>query len=138
MNGARRVTLSLAAFALICFFLPWLQVSCLTIRDSASGLDLARDGNRSLLLVPFFMLAVLLTGLLRFIWEQIPSVFALMGMVGGGLSAYLMHRERLRTGQSRGLITVEMTAWFWLGLLASLGAAVAALLFYVRRSKPPT
>jgi hypothetical protein len=138
MNGARRVTLSLAAFALICFFLPWLQVSCLTIRDSASGLDLARDGNRSLLLVPFFMLAVLLTGLLRFIWEQIRSVFALMGMVGGGLSAYLMHRERLRTGQSRGLITVGMTAWFWLGLLASLGVAVAALLFYVRRSKPPT
>jgi hypothetical protein len=138
MNGARRVTLSLAAFALICFFLPWLQVSCFSIRDVASGLDLAREGNRSLLLVPFFMLAVLLIGLVRVIWEQLPAVFGLIGTVGGGLSAYLMHRERLRTGQSRGLITVQMTAWFWLGLLACLGVAIAALLFYVRRSKAPT
>jgi len=138
MNGARRVTLSLAAFALICFFLPWLQVSCLTERGSASGLDLAREGNRSLLLIPFFLLAVLLTGFVRIIWDQMPAVFALIGMVGGGLSAYLMHRERLKTVPSRGLISVQMTAWFWLGLLASLGVALAVLLFYARRSKAPT
>jgi hypothetical protein len=137
MNGARRVTLSLAAFALICFFLPWLQVSCFTVRNSAGGLDLAREGDRSLLLIPFFMLAVLLTGIVRVIWDQMPAVFALIGMVGGGLSAYLMHRERLRAGQSGGLITVQMTAWFWLGLLASLGVAIAALLFYVRQSEAP-
>jgi len=84
------------------------------------------------------MLAVWLTGLVRVIWEQVPAVFALIGMVGGGLSAYLMHRERISAGQSRGLITVQTTGWFWLGLLASLGVAVAALLFYVGRSRQTT
>ena len=41
-NNSRRVTLSLAIFVLICFFLPWVQLSCAGIEDSASGFDLAR------------------------------------------------------------------------------------------------
>jgi hypothetical protein len=46
MNALRRVTLSTAGFVLICFFLPWVQVSCLTLRDSASGFELARRDNQ--------------------------------------------------------------------------------------------
>jgi hypothetical protein len=44
MEKARRTALSAAGFVLICFFLPWVQVSCLGAKDSASGFNLARGG----------------------------------------------------------------------------------------------
>jgi hypothetical protein len=138
MNFLRRVSLSTAGLVMICFFLPWLQVSCLTLRDSASGLELARRGNRTLWLVPLFMLLILLTGLARRIWEQRPAIFGLISIVGGGLAAYLMHREHISNSQLPGIVTAQMTVWFWLGQLASLAAAVTALLFYaIRSSRPP-
>ncbi len=86
--------MSLAFFVLICFFLPWVQVSCLGAKDSISGLRLARDGSRALWLVPVLMLTVLLLGLTRRIWEQASALFALSGMVGGGVSAWLMSNQR--------------------------------------------
>ena len=135
MNGARQMTLSAALVVLICFFLPWLQVSCLGIKDSASGLDLARRGDGWLWLVPLLMLVILLMGLVRFVGAQRPAVFAFVSLVGGGLSAYLTCRERLRTGSSSGLVAAQMTAWFWLGLVSSLGVAAAGLWFYIKRSQ---
>ena len=33
---------------LICFFLPWIQVSCGPTKDTVSGIDLARDGSHAL------------------------------------------------------------------------------------------
>ena len=63
MEGARRVTLSAAAFALICFFMPWVQVSCVGIKDSASGLELTNAGDRLGWLIFFLMFLVLVTGL---------------------------------------------------------------------------
>jgi hypothetical protein len=137
MDGARRVTLSAAAFALICFFLPWVQASGLGLRDSASGLELAHAGGRLVWLIPPLLLMVLVTGLVRFIPEQIPAAFALISMVGGGLTAYLMYLERLRPGPSSAFIATRMTLWFWLGLAASLVVVVSALLFYIRRSDSP-
>ncbi len=137
MNAVRRVTLSAAGFVLICFFLPWLQVSCLTLRDSASGFDLARRDNQVLWLVPLFMASILLAGLTRGVWEQRPSIFALIGIVGGGLGVYLMRREHVSNSRLSGIGAVQMTAWFWLGLLASLAVAVTALLFYAIRSRAP-
>lgn len=137
MNATRRLTLSAAGFVLICFFLPWVQVSCLTVRDSASGFELARRDNQVLWLVPLFMLLILLTGLARMIWEQWPSIFALISIVGGGLGAYLMYREHISNGQLPGVAAVHMTVWFWLGLLASLVVAATALLFYATQTKPP-
>jgi hypothetical protein len=137
VNGARRVTLSFAAFTLICFFLPWLQVSCPTVRGSASGLDLARAGHRVLWLVPLLMLLILLIGFVRVFWEQWPSIFALVSTVGGGLSTYLTYHERLSTSSQAGLVAAQMTVWFWLGLAASLAVAVAGLLFYARQVRPP-
>ncbi len=130
MNDARNVTLSAALFVLLCFFLPWLQVSCAGLKDSASGLDLAREASPSLWIIPFVMLAVIGVGLTRSVWERLPAVFAITSIVGGGLSAYLMYRERLRRGESSGLITAFWTAWFWLGLAASLLVSGMALWFY--------
>jgi len=137
VNGARRVTLSAAAFALICFFLPWLQVSCPTVRGSASGLDLARAGHRTVWLVPLLMLLILLLGFVRVFWEQWPSIFAFASIVGGGLSSYSIYQERLGTASQAGLVTAQMTVWFWLGLAASIAVAVAGLLLYARQARPP-
>jgi len=97
-DGARRTTLGAAGFVLVCFFLPWVQVSCLGLRDAASGQRLARGGDRALWPVPLLMLAVLLTGLVRFFRERAPAVLALTGTVSGSLSVYLISGERLRTG----------------------------------------
>jgi len=135
----RRVTLSAAGFVLICFFLPWLQVSCLTLRDSASGYELAHHEKTSLWLVPLLMLLILLTGLVEVIWKRRPALFALISFVGGLLSAYLMYHEHIGGGQMAGIVLVQTTVWFWLGLLASLAVTVTALLFYfyVTESRPP-
>jgi hypothetical protein len=135
MERARRVTLSAAAFVLVCFFLPWVQVSCAGLRDSASGFDLARGGDRELWLVPLLMLAVIIPGLAR-LWKKRPTIFALVSVAGGLFSAYLMDRERLNAEQTSGLIGTRLTGWFWLGLFSSLGVVAFALLFYLRRSKP--
>jgi len=135
MNNMRRSTFSLAAFVLICFFLPWVQVSCVGMRDSASGFDLARAGDQLLWLVPVFMLAILIFGFVRLIWEKLPAIFALAGTVGGSISAYLMYRERSMTNSSPRIVATQWTAIFWLGLVASLGVATTAFLFYLRRLK---
>jgi hypothetical protein len=71
MKDARRVSLSLAAFVLICFFLPWVQLSCVGMKDSVSGFDLARGGDRFLWLVPSLMVVIILLRLVRFIREKV-------------------------------------------------------------------
>ncbi|MFY9610256.1 MAG: hypothetical protein WAU45_16785 [Blastocatellia bacterium] len=133
----RRVSISLAGFVIICFFLPWAELSCMGLQDSVSGLDLARNSSSLLWLIPVSMLAVIGLGLSRSIREKTPAVFALAGSVGGGVSAYLIYRERLSSNRSAGLIAAQMTVWFWLGLLAALGVAAAAFVFYARRSRSP-
>ena len=137
MIGARRTTLSLAIFVLICFFLPWVQLSCVGMKDSVSGYDLAREGDKFLWFVPLFMVAVVVFGLLRLIWEKMPVVFALAGTVGGAVSAYLMYHERSITNNSPRLVATQWTLLFWLGFAASLGVLTAAFIFYVRRSRSP-
>lgn len=136
-NGTRRTTLSLAAFVLICFFLPWVQLSCVGMKDSVSGFDLAREGDQLLWLVPLLMIAVLLFGLLRLIWEKMPAIFALAGTVGGSVSAYLMYHERAITDNPSRLVATQWTLFFWLGFLASLGVVTSAFIFYLKRSRAP-
>jgi hypothetical protein len=135
IKDARKLTLSTAAFILVCFFLPWLQVSCAGMKDSVSGLDLARETSPSLWILPLMMLAILGLGLSWSLWERLPALFALTSTVGGWLSAYLMYRERLRRGESSGLIAASWTAWFWLGFVASLLLSVVALSSYSNGNK---
>jgi hypothetical protein len=137
MEKARRTTLGAALFALICFFLPWTQVSFLGANGSASGFDLARDGARALWLAPLLMIAVLAFGLARAVWDRMPAMFALSGMAGGLVSAWLMYYERGKAVPSSILIATFWTTWYWLGLAASLVVAAAALWFYIRRVRAP-
>ncbi|MEW6127268.1 MAG: hypothetical protein AB1757_09530 [Acidobacteriota bacterium] len=136
-NRARRTILGLATWVLICFFLPWVQLSCMGISDSVSGFDLARAGDRVLWLVPLLMLVIVVLGLARWLWEKLPALFALTATVGGGFSAYLMYAERLSLNDSPKLIATQWTAVFWLGFLAALGIVATAFWFYARQIRAP-
>ena len=135
MNN-RRVTTAAALIVLICFFLPWIQVSCGGTRDTASGVDLARDGSHGLWLIPMLMLLLLLVG--AKMWKQRQAALALVNLLSGLVSAYLMNRERLKFEDGSGFIRVGVTGWFWLGLGSSITIVIVAALRILRLRKPTT
>jgi hypothetical protein len=130
-----RVTISMALIALICFFLPWVQLSCGTSESRLSGIDLARDGHSELWLIPFLMLVILFLGIAR-AWKDRTGISALIGLVAGLVSAYLMNRERVRAEHTSGLIAVGLTGWFWLGLGSTIGLAILSALSFLKRPRP--
>jgi hypothetical protein len=131
---SRRVSTSLALIVLTCFFLPWVQLSCGTSESRLSGIDLARDGHSGLYLIPFLMLAVLFLGIAR-AWKDKREVSAIVGLVAGLVSAYLMNHERVRAEDTSGLIAVGLTPWFWLGLGSTIGLAIVNALHFLKRSQ---
>ncbi len=137
MNNARRVTISLAMFVLICFFLPWVQLSCVGVKDSVSGLSLAHAGDNLLWFIPVFMLGAVVFGAARRIWNEAPSVFALTSTLGGGISAYLMFQERQNLNHAPRVVATQWTIFFWLALAASLAVVFASIVFYSKRSRSP-
>jgi nitrate/nitrite transporter NarK len=136
MDNARRTTLGAALFVLICFFLPWVQVSCLGMKDSESGFDLARSDDRLLWLVPILMIAVISLYLAHTMMNRAPWLFSLVGISSGLISAWLIYRARASDGSSA-LLPTFWTVWYWLGLVASLIVSAGALRFYTRRARAP-
>lgn len=135
--GAPRLTMSLAMFVLICFFLPWLQMSCMGARDSKTGFQMTRGGDSVLWVVPLAMLIIFGLGLLRVVRKTLPGFFSVTAIVGGGLSTYLMYRQRAETVVLNALVEPHWTIWFWLGFAASLGIVASAIRFYASRVRPP-
>jgi hypothetical protein len=131
---SKRVTASLALIVLICFFLPWVQLSCGTSESRLSGVDLARDGHSGLWLIPFLMLAVLFFAIAR-AWKDRRDLSALITLISGLVSAYLMNRERVRAENTSGLIAVGLTGWFWLGLGSTIGLVILGALRFLKRPK---
>ena len=131
MKVLRRINLSAALIALICFFLPWVQVSCGGAKDTLSGLDLARDGQTLLWLVPILLGGLALLEILRALQEKL-TIYSIVSALCGGVTVYLMNRERLRAHDESGLITAQLTGWFWLGLFSSLVLVIAGLILFVR------
>jgi hypothetical protein len=128
----RRVNLSAALIVLVCFFLPWVQVSCGGASDSLSGFDLARNENTLLWLVPLLMLAVLTAGLLR-AWKEPPAVAAIVSMICGAVTVLLMNRERMRVNDHAALIPAQLTGWFWLSMISALAVVGTAIALLLRR-----
>ena len=128
----RRVTLSMALIALICFFLPCVQLSCGASENRLSGVDLARDGHSGLYLIPVLMLAVLFLGIAQ-AWKDKREVSAIVGFVAGLVSAYLINRERVRAEDTSGLIAVRLTSWFWLGLGSTIALVIISALRFLKR-----
>jgi hypothetical protein len=131
---SKRVTVSMALIALICFFLPWVQLSCGASENRLSGIDLARDGHSGLWLIPFLMLAVIIFRMKRS-WKNGRDVSALVSLLAGLVSAYLMNRERVRADDASGLIKVGLTGWFWLGLGSTIGLVIVSALRFLKRQR---
>ena len=134
MKSIRGINLSLAAFVAVCFFLPWVQVSCGGLHDSESGLGLARHGTPMLWLVPLLMVIVFALGLGRD-WHRRILSFGLASLSGGVTAAILIYRQRVDSTAVLGLLAARMTAWFWLSFAAAIVIAVLGLLVTIRR--PP-
>jgi dolichol kinase len=130
----RRVTISMALIALICFFLPWVQLSCGASENRLSGVDLARDGHSGLWLIPFLMLAVLFVGIAR-AYKDRRELSAIVALIAGLVSAYLMNRERMRAEDTSGLIKVGLTGWFWLGLGSTIALVIVSALRFLKRPR---
>ena len=131
---SRQVTISMALIALICFLLPWVQLSCGASEKRLSGVDLARDGHGGLWLIPVLMLAVLFFGMAR-VWNDRRELSVLVSLIAGLISAYLMNHERLRAENTSGVITVRLTGWFWLGLGSTIALVIVSVLRFLKRSR---
>ena len=132
----RQINTSAAIIVLVCFFLPWVQVSCAGAKDTMSGLDLARDGQGLLWFIPVLMGALILSVIVRVRREQ-NKVFALASTLCGLVSAYLMNHERLRVHDESGLISAQLTGWFWLGFISTFAVAISGIAMLVRRQRAP-
>jgi len=136
MEALRRINLSAALIGLVCFFLPWVQVSCAGAKDSLSGLDLARNGQTLLWLVPLLLGGLALLEVLRALKEKL-TIYSIVSALCGGITVYLMNRERLRAHDESGLISAQLTGWFWLGLFSSLAIVISGLVLFVRGKRSP-
>jgi hypothetical protein len=130
----RRINISAALIVLVCFFLPWEQVSCAGAKDNLSGLDLARHDQILLWLVPLLMLAVIVVGVLRRRNEK-PLLPSVVSIVAGTVATFLMNNQRLRVRDASGLISAQLTGWFWLSLLSAVAIIVSGLGLLFRRSR---
>lgn len=132
----RRINLSAAVIVLVCFFLPWVQVSCAGARETLSGLNLARNGDAFLLLIPLLMGAVLVLGLLRSRREN-SKVFSVTSAICGAVVLLLLNRERGQVQDESGLIAAQLTGWFWLAFISAGAIVVTALALVLRRERAP-
>jgi hypothetical protein len=131
MKVLRPINLSAALIGLVCFFLPWVQVSCAGAKDNLSGLDLARGGQTLLWLVPILLGGLALLEIFRALKEKL-TIYSIVSAICGGVTVFLMNRERLRVHDESGLITAQLTGWFWLGLFSSVVIVISGLLLFIR------
>jgi threonine/homoserine efflux transporter RhtA len=136
MKFLRSINLSTAAIVLICFFMPWEQVSCGGARDTLSGLDLARHEQTILWLIPLLMAAVLVLGLVRRSREKGP-LLAIVSAASGGVALYLMNDQRVKVHDESGVISAQLTGWFWLSFISCGAMIVSALALLFRKGRGP-
>jgi hypothetical protein len=130
----RRINVSAAVVVLICFFLPWLQVSCAGAHDSLSGVQVARHEDALLWLVPILMLAVVAFNSWG-PWKEKPTGAAILSAICGAVTTLLMNRERMRAHDTETVISAQLTGWFWLSLISSVGIIISSLGLLMRRNR---
>ena len=131
----RRINLSAALIVLICFFLPWEQVSCGGAKDTLSGLDLGRHDQLALWIVPLLMLAVLVIGLVRRRKAK-RAELGIVSVIAGAGSAYLMNDQRTKVSDAAGFISAQLTGWFWLAFISSLALIIGGIALLLKRRAP--
>lgn len=136
MNIIKRINLSATIIVLVCFFLPWVHVSCVGAAATSSGLNLARHDDVLLWLIPLLTCAVLVVGLLHARRES-SKVYAITSAICGVIVVLLMNRQRSHVQDQSGLITAQLTGWFWLAFIAAIGIVLTALALLLRRQRSP-
>jgi hypothetical protein len=134
MKFLRQINTSAALIVLICFFLPWVQVSCAGPRDSLSGFDLSREGPDLLWFIPMLMGALVVAAVVRFKQAENKTIAFARAMCGW-LSFFVMNRERLRAHDQAGLIQAQLTGWFWLGFISTLVVAISGIAMLLKRQQ---
>jgi len=132
----KRINITAALIVLVCFFLPWEQVSCGGAKDTLNGLDLARHDHPLLWLVPLLMFAVLVLGLGRRRSEE-TRLFSIASLVSAAVSSFLMNDERMRVHNESGIISAQLTGWFWFGFISSIAMIITALARLLKRQRAP-
>lgn len=132
----RRINLSATIIVLVCFFLPWVQVSCGGAGDSVSGFDLARHDNALLWLIPLAMCAVLVFVLVR-LRAANSQLLGVLSATSGLIAVLLMNRERTRAHNTFSLIAAQLTGWFWLGLFAAVAVVLTGIAILFRKQRTP-
>ena len=132
----RRINLSAAVIVLICFFLPWLQISCGGASASRSGFDLARQDDALLWLIPLLTAAVLILGLLRRAKEKYRA-YAILSAVTGGVALFLMNDQRGKINDAAAVIPAQLTGWFWLAFFCAAAMVVSSVGLLLRRERSP-
>jgi hypothetical protein len=130
----RKINLSVSAIVLVCFFLPWVQMSCGGARDSLTGFDLARQDWALLWLIPLLTAAVLIVGLLRRAGEKQRPV-AILSVLVGCVTLFLMNDRRTKINDSAGIISAQLTGWFWLGFISAGAMVVTGIGVFFRRHR---
>ena len=132
----KRINLSAAIIVLICFFLPWVQVSCGGATATSSGLNLALHDDALLWLVPLSMCAVLVLGFLHARRESL-KLYWITSAISGVVVVLLMNRQRTQAQDQSGLIAAQLTGWFWLAFIAAIAIVITALAPLLRRQRAP-
>lgn len=130
----RKINLSATAIVLVCFFLPWVQLSCGGASDTLSGFDLAREDSTLLWLIPLVTAAVLVLGLLRRAGEK-QQPFAIISAIAGGITLFLMNNQRAKVSDAAAVIPAQLTGWFWLGFISAGAMIVTGIGVLFRRRR---
>jgi hypothetical protein len=128
----RRINLSAALIVLICFFLPWVQLSCGGAKDTLTGLDLARREDTLLWLVPLLACAVIVLIVLR-LWRERPAISGVVSAICGLVIVLLMNRQRSRVQDESGIIAAQLTGWFWAAFMAAIAIVVTGIVAAIKR-----
>lgn len=132
----RRINISATAIVLVCFFLPWVQVSCGGARDTLSGFDLAREDSTLLWLIPLLTAAVMVLGLLRRAGEK-QQPLAILSAVTGAITLFLMNNQRAKFSDAAAVIPAQLTGWFWVGVISAGAMVVTGIGVLFGRQVPP-
>jgi hypothetical protein len=121
---------------LVCFFLPWVQVSCGGAHDALTGMNLARQDNSLLWLIPLLSCGVLVFMVLRRRAVN-PQMLGMLSTFVGVIVLLLMNRQRNRALSDLGVIAVQLTGWFWLSFFAAVVIVVSGIAIILRRERVP-
>ncbi len=135
MEKISKATVSFSIILLICFFLPWVQVSCGSSQETATGLDLSRQGDGGLWLIPLLAVVLTLCGL-RFIRIN-QVILSLIAMLSGAVSLFLMNQQRAKVSNTASLVSARLTGWFWLGFVSAIGMILAGAFRFARKERSP-